>query len=388
MITKNPEEYYELCIKFLEEENPQCIEEFNLLPRTVESMSEMVCFCDYTDRPMLFDERVMVICGRSVTDGTYRRVTRFKFCHPDEDEHYFYCESTGKYFDSSVYRSVSVDGATICYEYHEDSLYIWVSDNEYHWEEEPEDESHPLGLKPYACGHSSPIKSGEALSIELEVFVGCGDGFFRDRIKEAGADDAEQDGSLHPDKGAEIIFGSTAVKNIESKVDSICSVLSDYECKGHNACNSSHEYGMHVSISKRGWDISTATLAKMILLIDNNQQLFEKIAQRNSTRWASYYTKTIKGVLNKIKDREKYEAIAVRSDDRIEFRLFRSNVRNKRILKNCECVISIIRYCKSVINYKNINAKDYVCFVLDNQKVYPNLVSFLKDDIKININKL
>ena len=314
-------------------------------------------------------------------------------CHPSQSHRFFWCERRHSYYARDRFTPMVVDGQTLCFELYRHVLFQWEN-GDYHWnpetieepDEDAEENEHPLGLCSHGAGFRSSIKGGESLSIELEVMVGIQQSKFRNDMIDAGADDAEVDGSLHTDEGAEIIFGSTRLEDIELKVAGICSVLGKYKCTGHNACDEDHEYGMHVSVSMRGWKIKPATLAKMVLLIDNNEELFEKIAQRSSAQWARYSYRTVGGVLLKMQERNKYEALAIRSNDRIEFRLFRSNTRQDRILKNCECVVSVIRYCKSVINHKNISAEDYARFVVENKKEYPNLAAFL-DEVGVTKQK-
>jgi hypothetical protein len=374
-------------LAFIKESIPETYAYFESGKTDIESIEDVVTRCDYTNTLMLSGATYRVVYK------LLHRGLEFRNCHPDHvDDYAFFCECSDRFYDKTKFDYVFVEGRCVCYDRYSDSLYLWDSDDCYHWVEEPDDYG-PLGLAAYGEGYSSVVKSGEALSIELEVKVGVIEPTFRDEIRAAGADDAEKDSSLHPTHGAEVIFGSTLLADIPKKTEKICRVLKKFECTGHDASLGTTQYGMHVSVSKRGWDISIATLARMILLIDNNREFFEGVAQRESNNWASYRKRNANGAMVKIAERNKYEAIAIRSDDRIEFRMFRSNTRYERILKNCEVVVSVIKYCKSVINHNSVSIKDYACFVRDNVKHYPNLNiflfnSFLFDTLKTNINKL
>ena len=292
-------------------------------------------------------------------------------------EGYFFCDHSGEAFAEDNYTSTVVEGQTVCYERNEGSLYYWDSDEEYHWDPEPEpEESNTLGLRGYHDGERSAIKQGEAVSIELEVVVKSPHPDFGDDVRQV-ADAAEEDSSL-PDYGAEIIFGSTVLPKTEEKIDRILAAIKPYKAVG---CIEGKEgIGMHISVSRMGWGITNATLARVLLLVCENQSYFELIAQRKETSWAAYGIKT-KGLALKASrgKTKKYEAVSVRDDDRLEFRLFRSSVRKDRIMKNVETVSSVIRFCKSVLGHKSASLLSYKNYLRDNSKQYPNLLAFLAE---------
>ena len=286
---------------------------------------------------------------------------------------YFICDRSGEAFAKDDYTSTEVEGETVCYEYNEDSLYYWESDEAYHWDPEPE-ESNKLGLRGYHGGARSAIKQGEAVSIELEVVVKSPHPNFGDDVRQV-ADAAEVDGSL-PDNGAEIIFGSIVLPKIEEKIDRILAAMKPYNAEGYVRGNEG--IGMHVSISRMGWGITNATLARILLLVCENQSYFELIAQRKETSWAAYGIKTKGLALKASKEKtKKYEAVSVRDDDRLEFRLFRSSVRKDRLMKNVETVSSVILFCKSVLGHNSASLLNYKNYLRDNSKKYPNLFAFL-----------
>lgn len=291
----------------------------------------------------------------------------------DNGRGYFVCEHSGEAFSEDSFSAVDVDGQTVCLEWCEDSLYHWESDGEYHFSPEPE-ETNELGLRGYHDEGRSSIKPGEAVSIELEVVVNSPDSDFGDDVRRV-ADAAEEDGSL-PDNGAEIIFGSTLLSKVEEKIDRVLAAIKPYNAVGHIEGNAG--IGMHVSISREGWGITNATLARTLLLVCENQSFFELIAQRKETSWAAYGIKTKGLALKATKENtKKYEAVSVRDSDRLEFRLFRSSVRKDRLMKNVETVSSVVRFCKSVLGHNSASLLDYKNYLRDNSKKYPNLFTFL-----------
>jgi hypothetical protein len=293
-----------------------------------------------------------------------------------EADSFFYCNWVGLYYDNDAYQAVTVNGETVCYEANESDIFYWESDGEYHSDPEPEEDGNDLGLSAYHGGRRGPVKAGEAVSIELEVAVKDPSPDFGDEVR-AVADAAEHDGSL-PDNGAEIIFGSVTMAEVTNKVHTVLAVLRRFDCAGHLGSNAG--FGMHINVSRHGWGISNATLARILLLVGQGQTFWEVIAQRSETNWAHYRGKTAADAVSRVKGYgQKYEAVAIRGDDRLEFRLFRSSCRPERVLKNVEAVAAIIRFCKGLENHRDATLENFRAFLRGHAPVYPNLCQFITD---------
>lgn len=285
----------------------------------------------------------------------------------------FWCEETREWYDSDHYHEITIDGRSYCQE--EVEAYYWESDDSWHWEAEPEEDE--MGLTDYQRGHRSGVVPGRAVSLEIELVVGEPDSSFGDRIRSI-CDACERDGSL-PENGAEIIVGSTLVTELPGKLTQLCSIFSEYDCAGH--VEGKEGIGIHVSVSRREWGIDNSTLAHILILFAESKEFFEAIAQRKETHWARYFSGKPTDAARKIKRGpvEKYEAVAIRTWDRLEFRLFRSSCRKERILKNVETVVACVDFCKAKINFRDVNLSNFRAFLKENAKNYQNLVNFIQE---------
>ena len=61
-----------------------------------------------------------------------------------------------------------------------------------------------------------------------------------------------------------------------------------------------------------------------------------------------------------------------------EFRIFNSNLKLDRILKNYECVLALLDYTKQHqdIDHPYCNTQDFINYVLENPFIYRNLYNF------------
>jgi glutaredoxin-related protein len=71
---------------------------------------------------------------------------------------------------------------------------------------------------------------------------------------------------------------------------------------------------------------------------------------------------------------ERYLAINTRNINTIEFRMFNSNTRPERIIKNAQVIFSLIDFTKTKIK---VSMKNYLRFIEDHRKDYKELYDFL-----------
>ncbi len=142
--------------------------------------------------------------------------------------------------------------------------------------------------------------------------------------------------------------------------------------------------GMHVHVNRKA--ISALTLGKMLVFVNSpgNDALIERIAQRDSDRWAKRYEKKLTQGIEVESD--KYEALHLASRT-IEFRIFRGNLRPDRVLKNIEFCHSVVTYCKQAGMKEVTGYSDYIAWLGKNRGMYPNLVTFLGESYGFKINK-
>ena len=182
-----------------------------------------------------------------------------------------------------------------------------------------------------------------------------------------------EDGSIH-EEGFEIITHPASLQIVKSFAKSF-SNISD-ECKGYHAKGC----GMHIHFSRKS--ITTLTLAKFMLFFANNTEFIEFIAQRAapSEEETQYWKHEKQGeTTKKIKhpqDSNRYTAINLQNEHTIEIRIFQSNLRSERIIKNIEFVESLIKFCENT-SLQDLHKKNYTKFVEQNHKTYKELYTYV-----------
>jgi hypothetical protein len=137
--------------------------------------------------------------------------------------------------------------------------------------------------------------------------------------------------------------------------------------KGTESC------GMHVHCNRQA--ISALVLGKMLMFCNEpaNKSLIDRIAQRDST----YARKSVKKVIDgKRVTSEKYDCLHI-TQNTIECRLFRGNLRPERVLKNIEFCHALINYCMAASIVECSNFTDFIAWLGKNRGMYRNLVKFL-----------
>jgi uridine kinase len=138
--------------------------------------------------------------------------------------------------------------------------------------------------------------------------------------------------------------------------------------KGTTAC------GMHVHVNRKA--LSALTLGKMLVFVnaENNTRLIRQVAQRDSERWAERYEKSIRQ--GKDLNSDKYQAMHL-SENTVEFRIFRGNLKPERVLKNIEFVHSVVCYCRAASIQEIESPEGYHKWLFKHRGTYRNLVKFL-----------
>jgi hypothetical protein len=159
--------------------------------------------------------------------------------------------------------------------------------------------------------------------------------------------------------------------------------------RGHNRC------GIHIHVSTKA--ITHDMLSKMINLIfqknKKHQELWLAITQRKHwamKQWCSiepddlFSKKSLHETIKQYKKEKRdykpmlgdkrYLAINTRNINTIEFRMFNSNTRPERIIKNAQVIFSLIDFTKTKIK---VSMKNYLRFIEDHRKDYKELYDFL-----------
>lgn len=148
--------------------------------------------------------------------------------------------------------------------------------------------------------------------------------------------------------------------------------------------------GMHIHVNRAA--ISPLTLGKILVFCNdpNNVGLLSCIAQRDidNCSWCEQYPHNYDKVGKAGKHGNtsgKYSAVNVTMRT-VEFRIFNSNLRHERILKNLEFCESLVKWCR-VVSARDINAENYVRYVHDNRKAYPELSKYLAENFTIKLSE-
>ena len=299
------------------------------------------------------------------------------------EDHCFQCETSGHWFARDEFTCVDVDGDSVCFEYHEDSLYYWECDGEYHWDMEEEDDEGAGEVDSYhSCAnrhtrHAWSLCKGAGIELEL---------YSKHRANVASIARshgllAEEDGSLHASYGVELIGAPFSLEDYQS-AKSPCpwsKVLAELcamdETKGYGA---GEGYSIHVSLTRSlfGGDLN---VAKYAAFINRYAIISECVAQRANAYNGGFDRNT--KVIPPSRRERKYSAVNV-EDGRVETRIFRSNLRNERLVKAVEYCFAGMEYVKNA-SMRQIEANDGQVDFLEwlasggNAKRFPNLVSYL-----------
>jgi len=255
-----------------------------------------------------------------------------------------------------------------------------------------------------------------AQGIGMELEINCSD---RDKLATKLHSEilAERDGSLDSYTGVELIGGPYTCEDYQkgkTPWEQTLTTIKDIGGEGHAATGGSNFYGIHLSLSRSLF--TTFHGAKFVVFFNQQKQLCQLIGQRS----------TLYGVINssgyeirkKVKDvvyfsgadrdkttihshiqgdvrdkitskntsyyseTSKYEPVRV-DDKRYEVRIFRSNLRWERILKNVEFVDAVKEYTRdasaSSVSTPYTGTVDFL-YWLGKQAGYTHLKAFLVDN--------
>ena len=170
-----------------------------------------------------------------------------------------------------------------------------------------------------------------------------------------------------------------ATEVFPNKISEGFKYLRDNDFKGHNAG------GIHIHVANYGdTRLTVYRLKRLLYNLDSKQQsLFLKLTQRKKDdliQWADNQVPFDMSIEYACLQDNRYESLNL--DDRtgtLEFRIFNSNLRVERILKNIEMVYALLDYINSSSWNSSSDLYDWMRFVYDNNVVYPNLYLFIEE---------
>lgn len=306
-----------------------------------------------------------------------------KFCIEAFEEHSFKDQRSGIYYSTADYTPIEINNQTLCKEAYfglinyNESLKIWQWNEDEEDEEESEISDYHSNNRPWNKGVGQSLQFGCELEIESmdraatsELAKNC-DMF------------AERDGSLNQERGIEIV--GKPMEFQQYKTDNPWKTFfvecNKQDTKGWDA---GKDYGLHVSINRAA--LTHLHTGKLLVFINNNRELCEKVAGRKENNWARYRNKKINGHLEKnyadkyvVKQSDKYEALAVRSKHRLECRIFRSTLKYEGFLRAVEFCAAAVEFTRNASNL-HLTDQHFKDWMKKPGKIkqYPNLAQKLE----------
>lgn len=353
-------------------------------------------------------------CGKVVED--YRIVhiedTEEYVCEDCADENYYRCMQCGEWYSGAKIISDS-NNQHLCEDCYCDSYYTcaecgeFVHQDDAFWDEETDDMyceycyNTSIGSRVINSYHSNNYWTvhhtedeykdymSDKLTLGLEIEV-AGSAEHAEGFMDKVDNDLiylERDGSV---AGFEIITQPMtkkyATELFESKISKGFEFLKENNFKGHNAGG----IHIHVGLPYDNEHDFMSCLLKLKKLLYNLpphlQDLLLLISQRRSDtlkRWSDnmYYRKLT--LQNCTLQSNRYELLNIDSRTKtLEFRMFNSNLRTERIMKNIEVVLSLLDYVETyyTVEMYDKNLFTWLNYVKRNKEKYPNLVAFINED--------
>ena len=162
-----------------------------------------------------------------------------------------------------------------------------------------------------------------------------------------------------------------------------------------NGFRAHNRAGIHIHVSNKA--ITNDMLARMVDVVYQrplqNQKIWQKITQRKAgelNRWASMKTNSLlfknkKATIQNVKSQAetekkptigscRYTAINTNNQHTTEFRIFNSNLRIERIIKNAQVIFSLMDFSKTKTK---ASLQNYLSFIFKHENEYNMLCDFL-----------
>jgi len=269
-----------------------------------------------------------------------------------------YWHSWGEYFDTDIASEIGL--------YWSEYSDGWVDEETYYEENREEDDiaeyhSHYL-RRGHGYFHEDSTRNDPAVGLELEIDQ---DGDILEGLARNGLSwIVERDSSLDSDTGVEIVSPPITLPQWRETMPALHNALRYCNASGYNA---SGDYGIHLSVHRRHLSPLQEARLMMFFAFQGNAKFIDVIAQRNGIYSGARSDRaksrcTASALYPRYGDKkphntDKMAALHLKAThDIAECRIFRSNVRPERIMKNIEFLHA---------------------WALDNAKVYPVLSEYL-----------
>jgi len=291
-------------------------------------------------------------CGERTDDDEIQRDSATAVCSWCYENHYCTCQSCSGITCYENGSTVSDSGEWLCdsclqssYHYDSDSGEWYSEAPEVELEDVPTDCD--IDLSRYTSGRGMGGYHGDsdtrnrwgipsgAIAIELELEVKNRDAvanYLRAKYSVA----CERDGSLHDNRGMEIVFPPLPLTDTLERIEH---TLADLRKLGAKAWNCGTGYGIHVNLDCRSWS-ETKVGAYCNQFGEVNRCWLEKLAGRTENHWSQY--KRNEDELDI--PTTKYSAAAPKNGGRLEVRIFRATLKTAT-------AIGYVALCKDIERY-------------------------------------
>lgn len=233
--------------------------------------------------------------------------------------------------------------------------------------------------------HGEP-DSGIYLGVELEVECSANPGDTAQRWLDAAPDwlICKSDGSL--DHGFEIV---TAPSDLPTHKEEWTQLLGNKRLVRDLKSWDTSTCGLHVHVSRK--PLSQLTIGKVLVFMNSEKTRKDivRLAGRDSNHYSEYGEKRVtagaevcclsngKKYLRALYGCSRYEAVNLRNDDTLEFRIFKGTLDLQHVLANIEFVDAVVRYCMQCSIRDCENWAAFWVFVELHKKTYANLVAYM-----------
>lgn len=351
-------------------------------------------------------------CGEYVHQDNMISVDDYTYCESCRDKCLTQCDDCGEWYRNVDIFSVEYDRNVCrnCYDdyrecegcgrvYHIDELH-WDDYNECYYCDSCYEENSSViygyhDFNEFSIRYTAEdIENENEIAFGFELEVDGNKSYAEDFLNIMGGERdlvLMHDGSVD---GFEIVTQPMTKNYFEevfkNKLDAGLKFLRDKGFKGHN------KGGLHIHVSSEA--ITTGMLAQLheILYSHNldDKNTWLRLTQRKESqldRWSRLdndnydFDEIINEGIKRISE-DRYTAL--NWDNRTqtyEFRMFNSNIRMERFMKNFECVLALLDYTKVFKDFTEpmCNTQGFLQFVENNSLFYPNLFAFMEEmDIK------
>lgn len=352
-------------------------------------------------------------CGKIVEDynTVYIQDTHGVVCNDCANENYYQCMECGEWYSGDKIIT-DTEGQHLCEDCYCDNYYTCAECGEFvhqdyaYWDEGTDDmyceycysnvalnrvinnyHSNNDWIVHYTENEYNDYMS-DKLTLGLEIEV-AGSAEYAEGFMDKVDDELiylERDSSV---AGFEIITQPMtrkyATELFEDKISKGFEFLKEHNFKGHNAGG----IHIHVRLPYDNSDFMSCILKIKKLLYNLPpcmQDLLLLITQRKSDnleRWSDNTYQRKLTLQNCMIQGTRYELLNMDSrTNTLEFRMFNSNLRTERIMKNIEVVLSLLDYIETyyITDVYSKNLFTWLDYVKRNEEKYPNLVAFINED--------